>query len=216
MILMAWAVHHGDEQGRAPAGWPDPSSMLTAWGGWMAMVLAMMLPVIAPHARHVAVRSLRRRRHRAMLGYLAGYLAVWALVGAAVVAALHGTGVPHPPAGVAVAALLGAAVWQVSEPRRRAMRRCGTPRVGAAKGLAADRDCASAGWLAGLRCTFTCGPVMLATAAAHHQPALMGGILVLLLTERAPGPNPARRAGRPLEAWALVGLAAAVAVVAVT
>jgi len=186
-------------------GW---ASWMPAWGGWMLMVLAMMLPVIAPHARQVAVRSLWPRRHRAMACYLAGYLAVWAVTGAAIVAALHGVGWPHPPAVVTVAALACAALWQTSPPRRRVMRRCGNVRIGAVRGLAADRDCAAAGWRAGLRCAFTCGPVMLAMAVGHHYPALMAGLLVLLLTERAAGPNPGQRVGRPLEAWCLMGYAA--------
>ena len=217
MVVLAVALtQQGDGSRRAAqVSWADRWSLMTAWSGWMAMVIAMMLPVIAPQARHVALRSLRRRRHRAMVGYVAGYLAVWALVGAALVVTLHRAGVPHPPAGLAVAALLAAAIWQVSEPRRRVLRRCGSLRLGAPKGLAADRDCATVGWRSGLRCAFTCAPVMVASAAAHHDPAVMGAVFVLLLTERAPGPNPAQRAGRPLEAWALVGLAAAVALVAV-
>lgn len=217
VVLLAVSISHQGEEpsGAGRASWADPWSLLTMWSGWMAMVVAMMLPVIAPQARHVAVRSLRGRRHRAMAGYVAGYLAVWAVVGGLLVFALHRTGLRHPPASLAVAALLVAALWQVSGPRRRVLRRCGSPRLGAPRGLAAHLDCARAGWRTGLRCAFTCGPVMVASAAAHHQPAMMGAILVLLLTERAPGPNPAQRAGRRLEAWGLVGLATAVAVVAV-
>ena len=190
------------------------ASWMVAWGGWMLMVLAMMLPVIAPHARQVAVRSLWHRRHRAMAWYLCGYLAVWAVIGAVIVGALHLVDQPHPPVGVTVAALAVAALWQTSPPRRRAMRRCGNLSLGAVRGAAADRDCAAAGWRAGRRCAFTCGPVMLAMAVGHHHPALMGGLLVLLLTERAAGPNPGRRAGRPLEAWGLIGYAGALTLAA--
>lgn len=181
----------------------------------MVMVLAMMLPVIAPQARQVAMRSLWRRRHRAMIGYLSGYLLVWAAVGVAIVGALHAADLAHPPVGVTVAALAAAALWQTSRPRRRVMRRCGSVQLGAARGLAADRDCAAAGSRSGLLCAFTCGPVMLAMAVGHHYPVLMAGLLVLLLTERARGPNPAQRAGRPLEAWCLAGYAALFALVAV-
>ena len=213
VVVVGLAVADGGGGGAVPGspGWGEPSSLAAAWGAWMAMVAAMMLPVIAPQAHYVALRSLRRRRHRAIAGYLAGYLAVWALVGTVLVVVLGVTGVPHPPAGLAVAALLGAGTWQVAEPRRRILRRCGSLRLGAPEGFAADRDCATAGWRAGLRCAFTCGPVMVATAAAHHQPLVLGAVIVLLLSERAPGPNPERRAGRRLEAWALVGLAAAIA-----
>lgn len=198
------------------APFEDGTSWLVAWSGWMLMVLAMMLPVIAPHARQAAMLSLWRRRHRAMVGYLSGYLAVWAVVGVGIVGALHGTQQPHPPVGVTVATLLGAALWQTSRPRRRIMRRCGSVQIGAAQGHAADRDCAAAGWRAGLLCALTCGPVMLVMAVGHDYPALMAGLLVLLLTERARGPNPARRVGRPLEARCLVGYAALLTVVAIS
>jgi predicted metal-binding membrane protein len=186
----------------------DRASWLGSWSGWMLMVLAMMLPVLAPQARQVAMRSLWQRRHRAVVGYLAAYLAVWAVAGVAVVGALHGVGQPHPPPGVTAAALAGAALWQASPPRRRIMRRCGSVRLGAAQGFAADRDCVAAGGRTGLRCALTCGPVMVAMATGHHYPGLMAGLLALLLTERARGPNPDRRAGRPLEAWCLAGYAA--------
>jgi predicted metal-binding membrane protein len=184
-------------------------SLLGSWTGWMLMVLAMMLPVIAPQARQVALRSLWSQRHRAMAGYLAGYLIVWAALGITVLAALHGAGVADPPATVLVAALLVAAGWQTSRPRRQMLRRCGVLRLGAPRGWAAARDCATLGLRAGLRCVLTCGPAMVAMAmATHHNLILMAGLLVLMLTERARGPNPTRRAGRPLEAWCLAGLAA--------
>lgn len=215
VVVVATAVSHSGEEPPGRTSWAEAWSLLTAWSGWMAMVVAMMLPVIAPQARHVAVYSLRHRRSRAMVGYVAGYLGLWGLIGAALVVAFYLVGLRHPPAGLAVGALLGAALWQVSGPRRRVLRRCGSPRLGAPKGFAADVDCVTAGWLAARRCAFTCGPVMVASAATHHHLAVMGAICVLLLTERARGPNPAQRAGRPLEAWALVGLAAAVAFVAV-
>jgi predicted metal-binding membrane protein len=198
----------------SPASWPRGSTAwLFAWTGWMLMVLAMMLPVIAPVAERVAVRSMWARRHRAMLTFLSGYLAVWALIGVAVVGALYATHHPHPSAGATVVALAGAALWQTSRPRRRILRRCGMVQLHAARGLAADRDCAEAGWRAGLLCTSTCGPVMLAMAVGHHYPVLMGGLLVLMLNERARGPNPQRRAGRALEAWCLLGYAALLLVV---
>lgn len=185
-----------------------------AWGGWMLMVLAMMLPVVAPEARRVAMRSLWSRRHRAMAGYLAGYLAVWAGAGTVMVGVLHVANLAHPPAAVTVAALLGAALWQTSATRRRLLRRCGALRLGAASGRAADIDCARAGWRAGQLCALTCGPVMVVMAVGHHYPVLMVALLVLLLSERAPGPNPESRAGRPLEALGLAGLAVLVAVAA--
>jgi predicted metal-binding membrane protein len=182
-------------------------SWLTGWLGWTAMVLAMMLPVVAPQARRIAMRSLWERRHRAMAWFLVGYIAVWLAVGAVLVGVLVAVGRLHPGPAVLAAALLAAAGWQVAGARRRVMRRCGALRACAARGWRANRDCADAGVRLGLRCTFTCGPVMLATVVGHGL-TLMAGLLALLLSERASGPNPERRAGRPLEAWCLVGFAA--------
>lgn len=205
--------HHAADHPAGGIGGPATSGLapaLGAWGWWLLMVLSMMLPVVAPHARRVALRSLWSRRHRAIATFLAGYLAVWALIGAVLVAILAGAGWPRLPS-VGVAAVLAlAAGWQVARPRRRVLRRCASPRPAALRGWRADRDCASNGWRAGTRCAVTCGPVML-TMAMSHSVLLMGGITTLLLTERARGPNPTRRAGRAQEAWGLAALASVVA-----
>ncbi len=42
---------------------------------------------------------------------------------------------------------------------------------------------------------------------AGHSVLLMAALLVVLLSERSRGPDPVRRAGRPREAWMVVGLA---------
>ncbi|HEX2125206.1 MAG TPA: DUF2182 domain-containing protein [Thermoleophilaceae bacterium] len=200
--------HHHHAPTTTPLG-----SWLVEWRGWIVMVLAMMLPIVAPHARRIAMRSLWHRRHRAIASFLAGYLAVWLSVGAILVGVLVAVGGTQPGPALLAAALLAAAAWQVARPRRRVMRRCGTLRPGAARGWQADRDCTEAGVRIGLRCTFTCGPAMLAMAVGHSL-ALMAGLLALLLTERARGPNPELRAGRPLEAWCLVAFAAVAGLVA--
>lgn len=208
--------HHGHGAGGPPlTGGGGVGAAAGAWWWWMAMVAAMMLPVVAPHARRIALRSLWHRRHRSAGAFLLGYLAVWAALGTVVVAALAAAGTQHPPATAPVVALAVAAVWQVSAPRRRVLRRCGTPRPAALRGWPADRDALVTGGRAGLRCTVTCGPAMLAMAVSHSV-WLMAGLLVLLLTERARGPNPGRRAGRPHEAWALVAFAGIAALAAVT
>jgi hypothetical protein len=51
----------------------------------------------------------------------------------------------------------------------------------------------------------------MAVMALGHSLVLIACLTVLLMTERAPGPNPAKRAGRPFEAVCLVALAGAVA-----
>lgn len=207
-------AHHGHHQ-HAPPPRSVTETWLIEWRAWVVMVLAMMLPVAAPYARRVAMRSLWRRRHRAMACFLLGYVAVWLAVGAVLIGVLVIAGRPQPGPAVLAIALLAAAAWQVSRPRRRTMRRCGALPPAAARGWRADRDCTQVGARIGLRCTFTCGPVMFAMAVGHGL-ILMAGLLALLLSERARGPNPQWRAGRPFEAWCLVAFAAAAGAAAIT
>lgn len=209
------AHHHGHGPGGPPLAAGDGfGAVAAAWSRWMVMVAAMMLPVVAPHARRIALRSLWPRRHRSMAAFLLGYLAVWAVLGTVVVAGLAAR-TRHPPATTVVVVLVAAAAWQVSAPRRRVLRRCEAPRPSALWGWPADRDAMVTGGRAGLRCTVTCGPAMLAMAVSHSV-WLMAGLLVLLLTERARGPNPGQRAGRPHEAVGLVAFAGVAALAAVT
>ena len=190
--------HHGASGGR--------EIWLADWGHWTLMVLAMMLPVVAPYARRVAFGSLWRRRHRATAWFVLGYLAIWLAIGAALIGIASVLG--RPPAWPVIPILLlGAAAWQVSQPRRRVLRRCGALPPGALTGWRADRDSAANGFRYGVRCVFVCGPAMAATAMSGSL-ILMAGVSVLFLSERARGPNPYQRAGRPLEAWGLVACAA--------
>ena len=178
-----------------------------AWSDWVLMVVAMMLPVVAPQVRTVALRSLWTRRQRSAGAFLAGYVAVWVAAGAVLLAPLVALDVyPLGPAWL-VGILLVAAGWQVSPPRRRLLRRCASLRLGAADGRAADLDCARAGLRSGVRCLATCGPLMLAMLAGHSL--LADGGPARGAAQRAlarPGPGPAggsaargvdgRRAGR--------------------
>ena len=109
--------------------------------------------------------------------------------------------------------LVAAALWQVSPQRKRVMRRCGSLRLGPASGLAADRNCALVGVHSGGRCLVTCGPLMLPMLASHDL-VLMVALLLVLLSERSRGPDPLGRVGRPLEAWAIGGIAVVAALAA--
>ena len=207
-------MHHGHG---AMAMSSEPQSPWAAWlgamGHWTLMVAAMMLPIVAPQVRRVALRSVRSRRTRGPATFLLGYVAVWLVLGAALLTVLVAVGGPEQPAPWLVVALLAAAAWQVSGPRRRMLRRCSSLRLGAATGFAADLDCLRAGLRSGLRCALTCGPLMVAMALSHSL-LLMAGVLAVLLSERARGANPVRRAGRPHEALVLGGFAVAAALAA--
>jgi hypothetical protein len=192
---MTMSMDHG-----FAASWSD------GWSHWVLMVVAMMLLVAAPHVRAVALRSVWSRRQRSAAVYVLGYVALWSAVGAVLVAGLALLGLEHHGEHLLPVALLLAAVWQVSTPRRRVLRRCSPLRLGAPSGLAGDVDIARSGVRSALRCLVECWPVMLAMALSHSL-VLMAGLTVVLLNERMRGANAVRRAGRPLEAWVLAGYA---------
>lgn len=191
-------IHHGS------------ASWLPSYAWWIVMVTAMMLPVAAPSAHHVAANSLWSRRQRAMTSFVLTYLAVWMAFG---VAATLGVSVLRlTSASWASVILLAAAVWHVSPPRLRLMRRCGVIHPVAVKGWPATLDCSKAGLLVGARCLLTCGPAMVAMVVGHST-VVMLGLATVLYSERKRGPNPGRRAARAPEAWGLVALAGVAAIV---
>lgn len=156
----------------------------TAWVGealwWLVMVVAMMFPMVLEPVRATATRSLWRRRHRAIAGFLAGYLAPWALFG--VVASVAVSGLRGAGGLGASAVVLGfgaAALWQVTPAKRRALFACHKTRPIAPDGWRADRDCLRYGWMVGGACLVSCWALMLACAlAGHSAPAMLGATAV--------------------------------------
>jgi hypothetical protein len=191
------------------------SSWLDHWTHWLLMVLAMMLPVAGRTVRTIGLRSVWSRRHRATGSFVLGYVALWATAGAVLVAIVIVGGLDHDATDLLVVALLLAAAWQGSVPRRRLVRRCASLKLGVATGLAGAVDCARVGVRSGVRCLLECWPAMIAMALSQSL-LLMAGLSVVLLTERMRGANPDRRGGRPLEAWVLAGFALVAALATVT
>ena len=197
-------MHHG--AGAPAAGAAGEMSTAALVGSWTLMAVAMMLPLVRKRARWLAFRSLPARRQRAVAAFTATFLAVWVAAGLVAIALLEP--VRGEPAAVALALAL-AAGWQCAPARRRLLVRCGALRAPAVRGARAVADCGRGGLQVGARCVATCGAIMLPMAIVHH-PALMVGAALVLVSERRPGPNPERRAGRRLEAiW--LGAAALVA-----
>lgn len=178
-----------------------------AWH-WMLMVTAMMAPLLAPPIRHVIGRSYRRRRWRAVAGFLLGYGALWAgagISGATLLATVAIAGDATTQIAAA-AALLAAAAWQLSPMRSSAMRRCHRTMALTPRGWAADRDCLHYGARQASACLAGCLPVMLATMLAF--PGVLAPALVAfwLYIERG-----YQRNDRLIPAALLAGLGLAVA-----
>src|SRR6516162_8673034 len=79
---------------------------------WMGMVLAMMLRLTLDAVRVTSARSLWRRRHRAIAGFLVGYFGPWLALGI-VAAGLREGSWTHTYVASALA-FVGASLWQVT------------------------------------------------------------------------------------------------------
>jgi predicted metal-binding membrane protein len=157
----AWAVT-GDRMGGMDAG---PGTELGGLGWfavvWVTMMAAMMLPSIAP-----MVLAHARVQIGATPAFVAGYLLAWAAVGTLGYALVEGVrsldlGVlAWDEAGpyVAGGAILAAAIYQLSPPKNRSLRRCRNPHafvseqwrpgpVGALRmGIVHGRVCVTSSW----------------------------------------------------------------------
>ena len=153
---------------------------------WMLMVVAMMFPMVLESVRIIAARSLWKRRHRAILEFLAGYLALWTLVGVAaslVISALQ-TQVQLEPAHAAVFGLGVAVCWQLMPAKRRAIIACHRTQPIAPTGWRADRDCFHSGWRVGISCMISCWALMLACTLSGHSIPVMFCATAIGWTER--------------------------------
>jgi predicted metal-binding membrane protein len=164
-------------------------------GMWMAMMVPMMLPSLVPMlARYRrSVRGDGSRRHGSMVLVALGYFSVWAGLGAAVYAV--GAGVvalearqaavaQWLPLGPGVVLLLAGAV-QLSSWKARQLTRCRDGLRGefaeTAGPVAPWRD----GLTLGLRCSLSCGSLMLALlAVGMMEPVAMGAATLAIAGER--------------------------------
>lgn len=169
---------------------------------WMIMTAAMMLPLVVSQMRFVAERSLWRRRHRAIAGFLLGYLGAWFVIGIAVAFI-------EPGPWLAIAAFVVAGAWQLTRARRLAMAACHRAMPLAPRGWRADRDCVRYGWITGGYCVASCWALMLACAMAGHHLVAMAGITAWTWSERHMRPR------RKLYAAMLFGAAAVLTAIAV-
>jgi predicted metal-binding membrane protein len=157
----AWAVT-GERMDGMDAG-PGTELGGVGWFAvvWVTMMAAMMLPSIAP-----MVIAHARAQIGATPAFVAGYLLAWAAVGMLGYALVEGVrsldlgvlawddGGPY----VAGGAILAAAIYQLSPPKNRSLRRCRNPRafvsrhwrpgaVGALRmGIEHGRVCIASSW----------------------------------------------------------------------
>jgi predicted metal-binding membrane protein len=162
---------------------------LSPIANWTVMSAAMMVPTVLPALRHVAFNSLRVRRCRAMLVFLAAYLLAWMVFGIAALTAdrvLRGAG--SSTMQLLVACLLLAAAWQLTPIKRRAIFGCRRSVPLPPTGWKADEACARFAIWQAVHCIVVCWPAMLTMAVVGHQVTAMIAFTALLIAEdQAPG-----------------------------
>jgi predicted metal-binding membrane protein len=144
----------------------------------------MMVPLLLPTLRRVAVASLWSRRDRAMAFCLTGYLASWLVASIVIgvsIEAVHGAGGPFAPIGISAAAALA---WQRTRAKRRALRGCHVTRPLSPGGWTADRDCAVLGVIVAWACIRNCWALMAVVFAFGHHPIAMVGVFLVNVIER--------------------------------
>jgi predicted metal-binding membrane protein len=132
-IAGAASAHDGMAMGRRGA-----TTFLAVFSMWAVMMLAMMLPTVAPSASVFASLSVRRdpgRSNRATSMYVAGYAATW--IAYAAPAALMQWGLAHAllldsmsrstSALLSSAILLAAGVYQFTPLKNACLSKCRTP-----------------------------------------------------------------------------------------
>jgi predicted metal-binding membrane protein len=166
------------------SGAPGISFWVAEMFGWLIMSAAMMLPLTIAPVRHVAFRSLWKRRHRAVFCFLLGVALIWTAVGLLWIAilGLHGASAFGTVASSLVIAV--AAGWQFTPAKRRALLACHRTVPLAVDRWRADLDCLRYGLLHGRHCLLSCWALMLAAMLLHPGLPAMFGASVVALTER--------------------------------
>lgn len=200
-------LHHPAAAAAAPY-----SAGVGAMVMWTLMVVAMMLPAAIPAVRHVAVKSFRWRRQRAMAEFVAGYVAVWVLVGVVVLTVLA-RWAPADTGVLVAVALTAAAGWQLTETKRRALVRCHRASPLPPRGRPATVGIARFAARNGAACVTSCWAMMVVMAVVTSgQLALMVALTGIVSAERlTKKPRRASRYGALLLGVAATGAWLAVA-----
>lgn len=136
-----------------------------AAGLWVAMTVAMMLPLTVPSLRHIGRMVPRSGRAGASATFSTAFVVTW-LPGVALAVWIH-SWLPVP-AWVAAAAFVVAGAWELTPVKRRALLRCHRNAVVRAAQPARRRTCWSFGVRRGAWCVASCGPAMVALVLCGH------------------------------------------------
>ena len=155
---------------------------------WALMLVAMMPPLLIPMITYVAAKSFVDRRDLAIGLFVGAYASVWIIATATAVLVLLALQTLLMVAGLSFAGgLVGAslaALWQLSDAKRRALNRRHGFKPLRASGQAANIDVLAFGGLHGCRCVRSCAPTMFLPMLGAHGLTTMVVIFMVLLGER--------------------------------
>jgi predicted metal-binding membrane protein len=160
--------------------------------GWVAMMTAMMFPAIVPVVRLYALATARGRAAPVPV-FIAGYLTVWSAAGLPAWAAWRALRGPLAEgatwaAWIASAALLAAAVYQLTPLKTVCLRHCRSP-IGFfahhGRGIGTARGAFRAGTIHGGYCLGCCWALMVVLVAfGTMHLAWMAALALLILVEK--------------------------------
>ncbi len=187
LAALAWLWMLGDAVAgrRMTCCAPDPTFAEDAVG-WIAMVIAMMVPTAIDTLRDLVRRTYRARRWRAAGLYLFGFLFWWLVLGAVLMVARQYTVWHETRTAVVLCAVH--ALWTFVPARARWHADCERRILLYPVGMRADVDAFRQGAVHGAACVKMCWPLMVACAVTNHSLLLMiaGTILVIRDKRRAP------------------------------
>ncbi len=212
VAVVAHGINHGAGAAAGHAYHSGATSgmgerLATGASAWLAMVVAMMVPVLVPRVRRVARCCVGRVRDPAIAQTVAGAALPWFALGATVVPVV--AVLPAVTPGASVAAWATAAAWQVAPPKRVALRRCHAVRI--PRGVGDGWPRLRAGAAHGCWCVVSCGPLMAVMAWTGHPVAFAVLLTVGLVAERV-----AHRPDRPSRRLAAAVVALSLASVLVS
>ncbi|WP_442870123.1 copper chaperone [Bradyrhizobium sp. CCBAU 45394] len=153
---------------------------------WLLMISAMMVPLAAPQIKILAARSRTARRGRSVVLFLLGFVSLWMCAGLCLTIVADIIGWPRSGDRMGLSALyFTAAMWQLSDLKRRALNRCHHVAPARSLGRTADRDAFRNGVLHARYCVSSCFLTMAPLSVTRLGPTAMLAVFAILLAERA-------------------------------
>jgi predicted metal-binding membrane protein len=171
--------------GLDPHGHGAAAGRALSFPSWLAMLAAMMAPLVVHPIDHLWARSFRAARWRRVALFAFAYALVWSTAGWLLVSASRYLAALVPETFAAAFAAALAIAWQTTPAKQICLNRCHALPAIRAFGPAADRDAFRFGLRSGCWCVGSCWGLMLvpmAVGGAHV--VAMAAVTAVAVAER--------------------------------